>query len=249
MSSQKIKPIKYPNCDFVGIRDKERLALEEISLCEKCLTKSGFSKSQIHQYKAEIWDLSEDLSGSDLKERDTKIMASDYFVFLQSLSGLCLVLYRKCLLSIPSQKSTKETLKYIRILELLALLRLISNEMSQTCFELVQSVLLNIQLEADFSRKQSSVASGKRGRRYFAEMMDGLCKQVDSTRNTEILERWKKYSTQDDAEEDLKPRIWAVWNGSAYEHWYAGDDGLARKATVGQIQMALLRIRKPLDSA
>lgn len=178
MSSQKMKPgFFYPDTNFTGITDKERLAREEIGWVEERLTECGFSISQIHQYKAEIWDLSEDLSDSEIDERETKTVG-DYCNFLQCSGGLTLVLYRQCLLSFPSQISAKEVLKYERTLESLALLKLISNKMSQTRFELVQSTLHSMEPEAEYAREQSKahIKGGILRHADTTEIKDGLIK-------------------------------------------------------------------------
>lgn len=128
---------------FIGIDDKEDMARDEIRAAAERLTDCGFTDSQIHQYDADLWD--SDDAATD--QHDAKIWRCDYFEFMGGSGSLSLELSRKGLLSLPVSLSEEKELECCGVIESIALMKLISNDMSQTRFELVQCGLQSIEDE------------------------------------------------------------------------------------------------------
>ena len=97
--------------------------------------------------------------------------------------------------------------------------------------------------------KQSNAGKGNKGKiRFFRPMLEEICKKIDSTKNEGVLNYWHRFDNRDAAEEEPRPYVWAVWNGTKYDYWYADDNDHVFPATIDQIRTALNRLRKR-DSA
>ena len=93
--------------------------------------------------------------------------------------------------------------------------------------------------------KQASAGEGNKGKtKDFAKMLKRICEQIGSTETPDVLKHWQRFDNQDEAEENPRPHVWAVNNGSLFDYWYADERDLEQPASIEKIRMAMTRLRK-----
>lgn len=91
----------------------------------------------------------------------------------------------------------------------------------------------------------SNAGKGNKGKtKDFAKMLKQICGKIGSTETPDVLQYWQQFDNQDEAEDNSRPHVWAVNNGSSFDYWYADEKDLEQPATINRISMAMTRLRK-----